>query len=121
MDHDIRQFVGFIVMGLAAATVLLSYVGAFLAGRGHGRRDAERELRAGEREQLRAEDGPRAQGERLRALELHVEGIARALERLTDAQRLLAAQQDRRASRAAAEAAALRLGAPRGTEHNTPA
>lgn len=90
MDIDPRQLVGIIVIGAAAGTFVLSYVAAYLIGRGHGRRDAELAQR---------EQAHQAGAERFAAVEGAVSTVAHSLARLADAQRLLTAQQEEMAQR----------------------
>ena len=90
MDIDPRQVIGIIVIGAAAGTFVLSYVAAYLIGRGHGRRDAELAQR---------ELAHHAGHERFAAVEGAVSTVAQSMARLADAQRLLVAQQDEMAQR----------------------
>lgn len=90
MDIDPRQLIGIIVIGAAAGTFVLSYVAAYLIGRGHGRRDAE----LAQREQAHL-----AGHDRVAAVEGAVSTVAQSMARLADAQRLLVAQQDEMAQR----------------------
>lgn len=90
MDLDPRDLVRLIVMAAGAGVLAMSYVAAYLIGRGHGRRDALLERREAEH---------RYSTDRLSAVEGAVDSIASSLSRLSDAQRLLLAQQEKVARR----------------------
>ena len=96
MDLDPRQIVGLIVTAAAAGVFAMSYVAAYLIGRGHGRRDAQLQLRENEH---------RHSADRLATVEGAVDSIAQSLARLSDAQRLMLAQQEQAARRAIGERA----------------
>ena len=105
MDFDPRQLVALLVAGMVAAVGVLSYAAAYLIGRGHGRRIAERE-----RETLRRDHG----SDRLQAVEEAVHQISRSMARLTDAQRvLLLAQQQERSGKSGGAADPLGALSPR--------
>ena len=82
MDFDYGVIIGLIGAALFAVIVLLSYTGAYYLGRFRGQRDAERRFRLEEKERAAGS------GERVAAVETAVEGLARAVERMTDAQRV---------------------------------
>jgi len=114
MDMDYGVMIGLIGAVCMAGMLGLSYVGAFLLGQTRGRREAEREL-AAQRAALEAiGDG---QADRLRATEDAVHRVARAVERLTEAQRILLLEQSRQASPPSDP----RAGSPRLLGRNTPA
>lgn len=96
MDLDPRQLVGLIVTAAGAGVFAMSYVAAYLIGRGHGRREAQLQARESEH---------RVATDRLGAVEGAVESIAQSLARLSDAQRLMLAQQEQAARRAIGERA----------------
>ena len=91
MDLDPRQLIGLVVIAAGAGVLAMSYVAAYLIGRGHGRREALLERREAEH---------RHSGERLAAVEGAVDSIAQSLSRLSDAQRLMLQQQEQVARRA---------------------
>jgi hypothetical protein len=93
MEPDYGVIIGLITVSGCAAILALSYVGAFLLGQARGRRDAERELRAESREEARV-----GNADRLLVVESAVDAVARAIERLTDAQRVALLEQTRIAS-----------------------
>jgi hypothetical protein len=102
MDFDPRQIVALLAAGFVVAVGVLSYTAAYLIGRGHGRRLAEREHEAARRQG--GED-------RLQVVEEAVQQISRSLTRLTDAQRvLLLAHQQERAARPTAPGEQLAAG-----------
>lgn len=94
MDIDVRQLTGFLVLAAGAGVLVMSYVAAYLLGRGHGRRDAILERREVEH---------RVSTDRLTAVEGAVDSIAQSLSRLSDAQRLMLQQQDQVARRTLGE------------------
>ena len=96
MDIDVRALSGLLVIGASAAVLAMSYVAAYLLGRGHGRRDAILEQR---------ESQHRLSTDRLQAVEGAVDSIAQSLSRLSDAQRLMLQQQEQAARRALGERA----------------
>ena len=105
MDIDYGVIIGLIGAALVAVIVLLSYTGAYYLGRFRGQRDAERRFRVEEQERKSGA------GERLAVVETAVEGLARAVERMTDAQRVALLQSrgsvmDRNGSRATGPGAA---------------
>lgn len=89
-----EQLLPTLVVGAGAGVIAFSYLGAWLLGRGHGRRTAERETR---------DAPPDAPLERLAQLERSLDAMGRSIERLTDQQRLLALRQQRAQARGAAE------------------
>ena len=90
MDIDYGVIIGLIGTVCIAGVLGLSYVGAFLMGQARGRRDAEREMRLTERDDARI-----AASDRLLLVETAVDSVARAVERLTDAQRVVLLEQAR--------------------------
>lgn len=99
-----------IVIGVGAGVVVFSYLGAWLLGRGHGRREAEREHR---------EAPPDVRLERISHVERSLESMARSIERLTDQQRLLAVRQQRAQAKGASPESSFD---PRRVQgHDTPA
>lgn len=91
MDFDPRTVMGLIVIAVGGGVLAMSHVAAYLIGRGHGRREAQLERREAEQ---------RHSGARLAAVEGAVDSIAQSLSRLSDAQRLMLAQQEQVARRA---------------------
>jgi hypothetical protein len=85
MDRDVGQFIGLIAVGSGGVVLLLSYLGAYLIGRSHGRRSEERSPR-----HIDQADAT----QRIAALESTMYGLSASIDRLMDAQRLLVAQQD---------------------------
>jgi hypothetical protein len=74
-----------LVIGTGATVLGLSYLAAYLVGREHGRARAER---------LNQGAGQFDAAQRIGAVEGSLHSLASTVERLRDAQRLLAAQQD---------------------------
>jgi hypothetical protein len=111
MGRDLSQYVGFIVVASGAIVLGLSYMAAYLIGKGHGRREEQRsERQAG---QMDAQ-------QRLSAVESTVYGLSASIDRLMDAQRLLVAQQDHLSRKVGAtDRNNVRLPTVQG--HNTPA
>lgn len=85
MDRDIGEVIGLIAVASGAIVLVLSYLGAYLAGRSRGRREEERSPRYLEQAET---------AQRLAAMESTVHSLNASFERLRDAQRLLVAQQD---------------------------
>ena len=85
MDRDVGQFIGLIAVGSGAFILLLSYVGAYVLGKSHGRREEERSSRYSDQADAT---------QRIAAIESTVYGLSASIDRLMDAQRLLVAQQD---------------------------
>lgn len=84
-DSDPGAYIALIAVGAGAVVLVMSYLGAYMLGRGHGRR--------AEQQSTPANDHADAY-QRIAAVEVAVNGIGRSVERLMDAQRLLVAQQD---------------------------
>ena len=109
MDFDLRALVPVIVLGSGACVLAMSYFGAYMLGRGRGRREVELERQA------EAFDGSRSiDYDRVAMVESAVTSMAQAIERLTDAQRVALLER----MRAGSEAPPSRLRAPR---QDTPA
>ena len=85
MDRDVGQFIALLAIGTGALILGLSYFGAYLLGRSHGRREEQRSER-----HLQQSDST----QRIAALESTIYGLSASVDRLMDAQRLLVAQQD---------------------------
>ena len=113
MDLDVRALIGLIVTAAIAGIASMSYVGAYLVGRNKGRSDVEREARLDED---RA-DARSMNADRLLVVEGAVDSVARAVERLADAQRVALLDRVRPVANAAAE---VRAATPRVPGHNTP-
>jgi hypothetical protein len=109
MDLDFRALTGLVAVASGAAVVAMSYVGAYLMGRHHERRDAERAGRLdADRDELRSG--------RLLMVEGAVTSVSRAVERLADAQRIALLDRVRPASSGLESKAST----PRVPGHNTP-
>jgi hypothetical protein len=85
MDRDIGQFIGLIAVGSGAFVLVLSYVGAYVVGKAHGRREEQRSSHNADQASA---------SQRIAAVESTVYGLSASIDRLMDAQRLLVAQQD---------------------------
>jgi hypothetical protein len=85
MDRDVGQFIGLIAVGSGAFILILSYVGAYVIGKAHGRREEQRSSTNLERTDA---------SQRIAAVESSIYGLSASIDRLMDAQRLLVAQQD---------------------------
>jgi len=85
MGRGLGEYIGLIAVGSGAVVLLLSYLGAYLVGRSHGRRDEHRSFRHVEQADAT---------QRIAAVESSVYGLSASIDRLMDAQRLLVAQQD---------------------------
>lgn len=109
MDIDLGIIIGFIGAVSAAGMLGLSYLGAYFIGYNRARRELERASREAEREDVRT-----GHAERMLLVENSLDSIAQALERLTDAQRLVLLEQARAAS------GDRRPDAARLRPHNTP-
>jgi hypothetical protein len=108
MDIDYGVIIGLIATGSGAVVLALSYVGAFMLGQARGRRDAERE-RVGDAATV-------GHADRLLVVEGAVDSVARAIARLTEAQRIILLEQAR-----AAEAPQPRPGIASRRANDTPA
>lgn len=104
MEIDYGVIIGFIGAVCVAGVLGLSYVGACMLGHARGRREAARE------------DARIGDADRLLAVESAVDSVSRAIDRLTDAQRIVLLQQVR-----AAELREPRPGVARDPLRNTPA
>jgi hypothetical protein len=112
MDIDFGVIIGLIGVVSGAAVLGLSYLGAYSLGHTRARREVERARRDEEGEDARV-----GHAERILLVEGALDSIAQALERLTDAQRLVLLEQAR-----AAAAAERRLDPARiRQQHHTPA
>src|SRR3954466_12241645 len=85
MDRGLGEYIGLIAVGSGAFVLMLSYLGAYVMGKAHGRRE---ELRS-----TRNSDHIDAT-QRIAAMESTIYGLSASIDRLMDAQRLLVAQQD---------------------------
>ena len=83
--RDVGAYIGLIAVGSGAFVLLLSYLGAYVVGKAHGRREEQRTAHPGE---------PLDATQRIAALESTIYGLSASVDRLMDAQRLLVAQQD---------------------------
>ncbi len=110
MDIDPWIIIGFIGAVSAAGMLGLSYLGAYFIGYNRARRELERASREEEREDVRT-----GHAERMLLVESSLDSIAQALERLTDAQRLVLLEQARAASGGDRRPDSARL-----RPHNTP-
>jgi ABC-type protease/lipase transport system fused ATPase/permease subunit len=84
-DSDPGVYIALIAVASGSVILVMSYLGAYMLGRGHGRR--------AERQSTPVNDHADAY-QRIAAVEVALHGIGRSVERLMDAQRLLVAQQD---------------------------
>ena len=110
MDRDPGAYIGLIAVGSGAIVLALSYLGAYLIGRSHGRRSEERSLRRFDQDDST---------QRISAIESSMHGLNSSIERLMDAQRLLVAQQDH-LSRKVGLADRNNVGLPAVKSHHTP-
>jgi hypothetical protein len=111
MDRDLGQYIGLVAVGSGAFMLALSYLGAYLVGKAHGRRE--------ERRSAQLADQPDAT-QRIATLETTMYGLSASIDRLMDAQRLLVAQQDHLSRKVGAtDRNNVRL--PQVHGHNTPA
>jgi hypothetical protein len=85
MDRDVGQFIGLIAVASGAVVLVLSYLGAYMVGRSHGRRAQQQSAQY---------DGQPDTTQRIAAVESSIYGLSASIDRLMDAQRLLVAQQD---------------------------
>ena len=85
MDRDVGEFIALIGIASGAVILVLSYVGAYMMGRSHGRRAEQ---------QSPLYDGQPDATQRIAAVESSIYGLSASIDRLMDAQRLLVAQQD---------------------------
>ena len=109
MDRDVGAFIGLIAVGSGAFVLVLSYLGAYMLGRAHGRRQAERSD-----SHMELIDT----SQRLAVMESSVQTLSNSMERLRDAQRLLVAQQDHLSRKVGLSSD--RMGLPAVQGHNTP-
>src|SRR5215208_2297360 len=109
MDRGLGQYMGLIVIGSGAFVLAMSYFGAYLIGRAHGRRQAERSD-----SHIELIDT----SQRLAVMESSVHTLGNSLERLRDSQRLLVAQQDHLSRKVGLSSD--RMGLPGVQGHNTP-
>lgn len=111
MQPDLGLIIGFIAV-VGGVTVLgLSYLGAYFVGFNRARNELERRRREEERE-----DSREGHADRILMVEGALASVAQAIERLTDAQRVMLLEQAR--GRASSER---RPDAVRLKQHNTPA
>jgi hypothetical protein len=85
MDRDVGEFIALIGVASGAVILVLSYAGAYMMGRSHGRRAQQ---------QTSLYDGHPDPTQRIAAVESSIYGLSASIDRLMDAQRLLVAQQD---------------------------
>ncbi len=85
MDRDIGEFIALIAVASGAVVLGLSYLAAYMIGKGHGRREEQRSAQAMDRVDT---------VQRLATMESTVYSLNSSIERLMDAQRLLVAQQE---------------------------
>ena len=112
MDRGLGDYIGLIAVGSGAFVLMLSYLGAYVMGKAHGRREEQRSTRLA--------DQPDAT-QRIAAIESTVYGLSASIDRLMDAQRLLVAQQDHLSRKiGVADRNNVRLPVPV-QSHNTPA
>jgi hypothetical protein len=109
MNPDFGVIIGLIVTVCGAGVLGLSYLGVYFMGHSRGRREAELDQRALEREMVDTLPGDRAA-----AIEGALSTMAQAIERLTDAQRIALLDRVRAGSEPRAPGG--RIG-----QHNTPA
>jgi predicted phage gp36 major capsid-like protein len=114
MQADFGVIIGLIGAVSVAGILGLSYLGAYFVGYNRARRELDREQREDARE---ARDEARTgHAERILVVESALDSIAQALERLTDAQRLVLLEQARAASSPERRSDPARI-----RQHNTPA
>lgn len=82
MEPDYGIIIGLIAAVCSAGVIGLSYFGAYFIGHSRGRREAELDQRALDREMMDA-----LPGDRTAAIERALSTMAQAIERLSDAQR----------------------------------
>ena len=94
MDIDYGVFIGLIATVCGAGILGFSYLGAFMLGRSRGRRELELALerRLGEESEMR-----HVNHDRVAMVEGAVASMAKAIERLTDAQRIALLERVRQA------------------------
>src|ERR1043165_9221958 len=85
MGRGLGEYIGLIAVGSGAFVLMLSYLGAYVIGKAHGRREEQRSSR-----QMEQADS----SQRIAAVESSIYGLSASIDRLMDAQRLLVAQQD---------------------------
>jgi hypothetical protein len=109
MGRDVGEFIGLIAVGSGAFVLVLSYLGAYMLGRSHGRRRMERSD-----SHMELMDT----AHRMAVMERSVQNLSSSLERLRDAQRLLVAQQDHLSRKVGLSSD--RMGLPAAQGHHTP-
>jgi hypothetical protein len=82
MDRGLGEYIGLIAVGSGALVLLLSYLGAYVVGKAHGRREEQRSTR-----HMDQVDST----QRIAAVESSIYGLSASIDRLMDAQRLLVA------------------------------
>jgi len=83
MEPNYGIFIGLITVLSGVSVLGLSYLGAYLLGHSRGRREAELDQRAIDRDMAHG-----LSGDRTAAIEGSLASMAQAIERLTDAQRV---------------------------------
>jgi hypothetical protein len=111
MEPDLGLIIGLIGVIGAVGVLGLSYLGAYFVGYNRARNELERQRREEERE-----DSREGHADRILMVEGALASVAEAMERLTDAQRVMLLEQARGAS-----SPERRLDAVRLKQHNTPA
>lgn len=109
MGRDIGEVIGLVAVGSGAFVLVLSYLGAYMLGRGHGRRQMERS--DGHMELIDT-------AQRMAVMESSIQNLSSSVERLRDAQRLLVAQQDHLSRKVGLSSD--RMGLPAVQGQNTP-
>lgn len=109
MDRDIGALIGLIAVSAGGVVLVLSYLGAYMLGRAHGRRREQQSA-----SYMEVTDN----AQRLAVMESSVQNLSSSVERLRDAQRLLVAQQDHLSRKVGLSSE--RMGLPSVQGHNTP-
>ena len=109
MDFDYGVIIGLIATLCGAGVLGMSYMGAYMLGRTRGRNEAELERRVDLQDDARLLDH-----DRVVMVESAVASMARAIERLTDAQRIALLERVRAANE-------VRTPSGRAIQQNTPA
>src|SRR5215208_320581 len=104
MEPDLGLIIGLIGVVGAAGVLGLSYLGAYLVGYNRARNELERQRREEERE-----DSREGHADRILMVEGALASVAQAMERLTDAQRVMLLEQTRGAPSPERRVDAIRL------------
>jgi hypothetical protein len=110
MTPDLGLIIGFISVIGGVGVLGLSYLGAYFIGYNRARSELERQRREEERE-----DSREGHTDRILMVEGALASVAQAMERLTDAQRVMLLEQARQVPAPERRLDAVRL------KHNTPA